>query len=119
MQEIGTVLSQLHDLLERFRSPSYRCPHDDSFECGAIHYGALFKQMELQRLLPIPTAPYCDLSVSELHIKMQRIRSPVWCRPGKSKKSRHGCDLAEMVMAIADRLTRLANGPKLTDFAVH
>jgi hypothetical protein len=115
MQAISTVFSQLHDLLEEFRSQLYRCPRDDSFECGSILYGALFKEMELQGLLPIPTAPYHDLSVSELYTKMQRIRSPTWCRP-RSKKSQHGCNLAERVMAIADPVTRLANGPELKDF---
>jgi hypothetical protein len=116
MQAIGTVFSQLQGLLEEFRSPLYRCPRDDSFECGSILYGALFKEMELQGLLPIPTAPYQDLSVSELCTKMQRIRSPTWCRPGKSKKSQHGCNLAEKIIAIADPVTRLANGPELKDF---
>lgn len=116
MQAIGTVFSQLHGLLEEFRSPLYRCPRDDSFECGSILYGALFKEMELQGLLPIPTAPYHDLSVSELCTKMQRIRSPAWCRPGKSKKSQHGCNLAGRIMAIADPVTRLAYGPELKDF---
>lgn len=72
--------------------------------------------MELQGLLPVPTAPYYDLRVSELYTKMQRIRSPAWCRPCKSKKSRHDCDLAEKVMAIGDPVTRLANGPQLKDF---
>jgi hypothetical protein len=72
--------------------------------------------MELQGLLPIPTAPYHDLSVSELCTKMQHIRSPTWCRPGKSKKSQYGCNLAEMVMAIANPVTRFANGPELKDF---
>lgn len=116
MQAIGTVFSQLHALLEDFRSPLYQCPHGDSFECGSILYGALFKEMELQGLLPIPTAPYHDLSVPELYTKMQRIRSPAWCRPSKSKKSQHGCNLAERVMAIADPVLRLANGPELNDF---
>ncbi|KAH8725724.1 hypothetical protein GQ44DRAFT_599689, partial [Phaeosphaeriaceae sp. PMI808] len=78
---IGTVFSQLRDLLEEFRSPLYRCLRGDSFECGSILYGALFREMELQGLLPIPTAPYSGLRVSELYSKMQRIRSPVWCRP--------------------------------------
>jgi hypothetical protein len=86
MQAIGTVFSQLHDLLEEFRSLLYRCPLNDSFKCRSILYGALFKEMELQGLLPILTALYYDLSVSELCTKMQRIKSPTWCRPGKSKK---------------------------------
>lgn len=116
MQEIGIIFSQLHDLLEKSRSQLYRCPHDDSYEYGSILYGALFKEMELQGLLPIPTAPYHDLSASELCTKMQRIRSPTWCRPGKSKKSQHGCNLAEKVMAIADPVTRLANGPESKHF---
>jgi hypothetical protein len=116
MHAIDTVFSQLQNLLEKFRSPLYRCPHEASFECGSILYGALFKEMELQGLLPIPAAPYHDLSVSELYTKMQRIRSPAWCRPGKSKKSQHSCNLAESVMAIADSVTRLANGPELKDF---
>ena len=116
MQAIGIIFSQLHDLLEEFRSPLCRYPRDDSFEYGPILYGALFKEMELQGLLPIPTAPYHDLSASELCTKMQRIRSPTWCRPGKSKKSQHGCNLAEKVMAIADPVTRLANGPESKHF---
>jgi hypothetical protein len=117
MQAIGTVFSQLHDLLEEFRSPLYRCPRDDSFECGSILYGALFKEMELQGLLPIPMAPYRDFSVSELYTEMQRIKSPTWCRPGNSKRSQHhSCNLAERVIAIADPVTRLADGPKLKDF---
>jgi hypothetical protein len=117
MQAIGTVFSQLHNLLEEFRSPLYRCPHDDSFECGSILYGALFEEMELQGLLPILTAPYHDLSLSELCTKMQRIRSPTWCRLGKSKKIiHHGCKLAGRVIAIAEPVTRLANGPELKDF---
>lgn len=83
-------------------------------------YGALYKQMELQGLLPVPTAPYHDLSVSELYTKMERIKSPVWGRPGKSSKKaqQHGCNLAERVMGIANHVTRLANGPKLEDFEV-
>jgi hypothetical protein len=50
---------------------------------------------------------------------MQRIKSPVWCRPAKSKKSQHHCDLTKRVMAIADPVTRLANGPELKDFEFH
>ncbi|KAH7066495.1 hypothetical protein FB567DRAFT_574280 [Paraphoma chrysanthemicola] len=119
-QAIGTVLSRLHELLEQYRSPLYQCPGDDSFECGSMLYGALYKQMELQGLLPVPTAPYHDLSVSELYTKMERIKSPVWGRPSKhSKKTQqHGCNLAERVMGIANHVTRLANGPKLEDFEV-
>ncbi|KAH7070002.1 hypothetical protein BKA63DRAFT_421441 [Paraphoma chrysanthemicola] len=118
-QAVGTVLSGLHELLEQYRSPLYQCPRDDSFECGSMLYGALYKQMERQELLPIPTAPYHDLSVSELHTKMERIRSPVW-RPGKlsKKNQQHGCNLAEKVMGLANHVTRLANGPKLEDFEV-
>ena len=110
---------QLQDLLQEFRNPLYRCPSGDSFECGSMLYGALSKEMELQGLLPVPTAPFYDISVSELYTKMQRIRSPSWCRPGKSKKGHHHCNLGEKVMAIADPVTRLANGPELKDFDFH
>ncbi|KAF2865654.1 hypothetical protein BDV95DRAFT_530978 [Massariosphaeria phaeospora] len=114
-QAIGTIFSRLQDLLEEFRSPHYRCPQGDSFECGSILYGALFKEMELQGLFPIPTAPYYDVSISELCNKMQLIRSPAWW-PSKSKKSKHCCDLTKRVMAIADSVTRFGNGPELKDF---
>lgn len=116
MQAISTVLSQLHNLLEKFRNPLYQCPSANSFECGSILYGALFKEIELQGLLLIPAVPYHDLSVSELYTKMRRIRSPAWCRLSKSKKSQHSCNLSESVMAIANPVIRLANGPKLKDF---
>jgi hypothetical protein len=76
--------------------------------------------MERQGLLPISTVPYDGLSGSELYIKMERIRSPAWCRPGRSKKGQpHGCDLTARVMAIVDPVTRPANGPELKDFEFH
>jgi hypothetical protein len=78
MQAISTVISQLQDLIQEYRNPLYQCPSGESFECGSILYGALTKEMELQGLLPVPTAPFSGLSVSELRIKMQRIRSPSW-----------------------------------------
>lgn len=114
-QAIGTIFSKLQALLQEFRSPLYRCPSGDSFECGSILYGALTKEMELQGLLPVPTEPYSGLNVSELYTKMQRIRSPSWYSSRK-KKSQHSCNLREKVMAIAEPVTRLANGPELGDF---
>lgn len=116
MQAISTVLSQLYNLLKKLCNPLYQCLSADSFECGSIFYGALFKEMELQGLLLIPAVPYHDLSVSELYTKMRRIRSPACCRPGKSKKSQHSCNLSESVIVIADPVIRLAKSPKLENF---
>lgn len=112
---MSTVFSQLQALLDEYRSQSYRCPSGDSFECGSVLFGALTKEMERQGLLPVPTAPFTGWSISELYTKIQRIRSPSWSSPGKSKKSRHHCDLGARVMAIADPVTRLADGPRLAD----
>jgi hypothetical protein len=116
MQAISTVISQLQDLIQEYRNPLYQCPSGESFECGSILYGALTKEMELQGLLPVPTTPFSGLSVSELRIKMQRIRSPSWSYGGKSKKNKHPCNLGKRVMEIADAVTVLASGPELNDF---
>lgn len=116
---MGTIFSQLQVLLQEFRSPLYQCPRGDSFECGSILYGALTKEMELQGLLPIPIAPYSGLSFSELYTKMQRIRSPRWCRPDKHKRGPHPCDLGAKVMEIVEPVTLLPNGLELKDFEFH
>jgi hypothetical protein len=45
---IGTLVSQLHDLLEEYGNPSYLCTNSQfSFECGCMLYGALYKEMRL------------------------------------------------------------------------
>jgi hypothetical protein len=113
MEAIGTVFSQLQELRQEYRSPLYHCPGGNSFECGSMLFGALTKEMELQGLLPVPAAPFAGWSISKLYTKIQRIQSPSWSKP---KKSRHRCDLSERVMSIADPVTRLADGPRLEDF---
>ena len=115
MQAISTIFSQLQALLDEYRSQSYKCPSGDSFECGSMLFGALTKEMELQGLFPVPKTPFVGWSISELYTKIQRIRSPSWSCSNKPKKSRHRCDLRARVMAIADPVTRLADGPRLED----
>jgi hypothetical protein len=111
---MGTAISRLQSLLEEYRNPHYECPDGRSFECGSILYGALTKEMEFQGLLPVPIAPFSGLSMSKLYKKLQSIRSPLWTYPGK--KLRHTCNLGARVMAIANPVMRLANGPGLDDF---
>ncbi len=73
--------------------------------------------MKLQGLLPVPTAPFSGLGISELYYKLQSIRSPSWSRPSTMKRtSRHGCHLGGKVMAIAELVTREPDGLKLQDF---
>lgn len=111
---VGTIISQLKSLVEEYRDPHYQCPHGVSFECGSMLYGALSKELELHGLSPFPTAPYTGFSVSELSVKMRKIRSPSWYPQGK--KVKHSCSLDWGVMAIVDPVTRLAKGPELKDF---
>ncbi|KAH8730304.1 hypothetical protein GQ44DRAFT_701142 [Phaeosphaeriaceae sp. PMI808] len=114
-EAIGTIFSQLQDLLQEYRSPQYFCPSGGSFECGSIHYGALTKELELHGLLPVPVAPFTGLSTPGLCIKLQQIRSPMWwSHPRKGRQ--HPCSLSGRVMAITDTATRLAYGPELKDF---
>jgi hypothetical protein len=60
VKAVGTIVSQLHDLLDGFRRNDYRCPNGgSSFECGCMLYGALTKEMDLAGLLvPYPVAPF-------------------------------------------------------------
>lgn len=115
MQATGTIFSQLQALIDEYRCQSYTCPTGDSFECGSMLLGALTKEMELQGLFPVPTAPFIGWSISELYTKIQRLRSPSWSSSSKSKKSRHRCDLGARIMAIANPVTHLADGPRLED----
>lgn len=75
--------------------------------------------MDLHGLFPAPVAPYSGVSVSELYTKIQRIRSPAWCPLGRSKKGHHSCNLLAKIIAIADPITRLADGPELKDFEIY
>ena len=119
IEAIGTVVSQLHNLLDKYRDVDYRCPSGFySFECGSILYGALTKEMDSSGLLvPYPVAPFPGMSFCELYSKVQDIKSPMWCSPGTGRyKSQHSCNLNEKVMEVANRVMSGVNGLELKEF---
>jgi hypothetical protein len=114
---IGTLVARVHDLLEEYRSPNYRCPEGYSFECGSILYGALSKQMKPAGLLePYPVAPFSGLGFDETNSKLRDFKSPEWCTPGGHRLMIHSCDLRETVTEIADIAITSVNGLCLKDF---
>lgn len=118
-QAIGTVVSQLHNLLDEYRNTNYCCPSGNySFECGSILYGALTKEMDsLGLLVPYPVTPFSGISFWEIYSKVHNMKSPMWCNLGSGRyKSQHSCNLNEKVRKIANRVMYGVNGLKLKDF---
>ncbi|PVH91491.1 hypothetical protein DM02DRAFT_545743 [Periconia macrospinosa] len=119
IEAIGTVVSQLHDLLEEYRNADYCCPSGiHSFECGSILYGALTKGIDSSGLLvPYPVAPFSGMSIWEIYLKVHDIKSPVWCNPGSGRfRTHHSCNLNERVTEIVDKVMRRVNGLELKEF---
>ncbi|KAF2026285.1 hypothetical protein EK21DRAFT_103357 [Setomelanomma holmii] len=80
-QVIESVVSQLHDLLDTYRSSKYECPDgtNNSFQCGAIMLGALTKQLDGMALLsPRLEVPFPGLSFAALCTKAKSMKSPAW-----------------------------------------
>jgi hypothetical protein len=115
---IGTLVSQLHDLLEEYGNPSYLCTNSQfSFECGCMLYGALYKEMRLAGLLhPYPRAPFPGLGVDVIYRKVRQFRSPQWCDTRRMRYSvAHSCDLGVKVTKIIEKVIRSADGLQLED----
>lgn len=119
IEAIGTIISQLHGLLDEYRSTDYCCPSGNySFECGSILYGALTKEMDsLGLLVPYQVAPFPAMSFSEIYSKVHNVKSPMWSNPGSGRyRSQHSCNLNEKVTEIANSVMYGVNGLKLKDF---
>lgn len=115
---MGTVISQLHDLLDEYRHRDYHCPSGiNSFECGSMLHGALTKGMQLSGLLaPYPVAPFSGMSFGELCSKVYELKSPVWSDAGYKRDHRHPCSLKERVAKIVDKAMNEVTGLELGTF---
>ncbi|KAF1959275.1 hypothetical protein CC80DRAFT_585679 [Byssothecium circinans] len=119
VQAIDAIISQLHDLLDKYSDANYSCSCDFySFECSSILYGALTKGMnQLGLLLPYPVAPFSGTSYQDLHERPFKIKSPNLSHPSKEKyKAPHFCSLKVQVRGVINRVRRSVNGLDLEDF---
>ncbi|KAF2801939.1 uncharacterized protein BDZ99DRAFT_402403, partial [Mytilinidion resinicola] len=76
---IDHIISELHCLLQRYRSTNYSCRYESySFCCGAFLFGALYKEMERWGFLaPRPESPFLGSSLRRVCSKILRLQIDV------------------------------------------
>ncbi|KAL3488392.1 hypothetical protein BJX62DRAFT_240087 [Aspergillus germanicus] len=96
LQEIGKAILLLQNTLDAFLNAEHGC----SFECSAIMYGALTKELHRVGLLSplLPVAPFRGWAYRQLLEKVSSIKSPTWCTRTRERWgydsgiSQHQCD---------------------------
>lgn len=133
-QAISVIVSNLKNLLEKFRSTDYKCPfkgHYDnyrrgyhqvspnqySFECGSMLYGALTKGLDsLGLMAPYTSTSFPDTSFQEIYSKACNIKSPKWYSSVEHNPSLHSCSLNAEVKPMVDEVMNSIKGLDLRDF---
>jgi hypothetical protein len=101
-QAIESIISQLHEFLEKYRNSNYQCPQDKSwsFQCGCFLLGALTKEMDRMELLsPRPEVPFAKLSFEGIWEKLKSTQSPAWS-PELDCYDYHDCNLKNIVVEM-------------------
>ncbi|UPX16917.1 uncharacterized protein EKO05_0007298 [Ascochyta rabiei] len=109
-QAIESVISDLHNLLDEYRSSKYKCKQNAafSFQCSSLLLGALTKELDSWSLLsPRPEPPFLDLSFSSICTKIRGVKS-LTCfakinMNGWFYGSGHSCELRTAVVAIVEK----------------
>ena len=122
VRAIDRIISELHRLLEKYRSTNYSCLHRSySFYCGAFLFGALHKEMERWGFLaPRPESPFLGSSLRGVCSKIGAVRSPIWYHKNSDPYSsyslvNHPCSLKEEIDSIVQDSTKSVGGLKLSD----
>jgi hypothetical protein len=130
-EAIERIISELHCLLEKYRSADYSCPDDSvnespfdesySFQCGAFLFGALYKELKGWGFLsPRPETPFRGLSLEGICSKISTVRSPIWYHESLVSKKRcthpsHQCSLKDEIDKIVQHSMKNDNGLKLSE----
>jgi hypothetical protein len=118
------ALSNLYTFIEetarRYQQSELCCPRTDSAEwalnCDSLLLGSLLKSASKYEILPVPEAPYGDISFDELTAKLYSLNVSAICdkiRPSKQagieSKPAHGLHEAieEKITLLEERLSGL------------
>jgi hypothetical protein len=121
-----SIIGQLHDLLDKYRSSSYKCPSnsgtENSFNCASFLLGTMTKELDRMMLYsPRPEIPFAKLSLNSLCEKLRTIKSPIWHESyngyGNSyqRGGQHSCNLNTTVVKIVDAAKATATGLELME----
>lgn len=111
------LFSALDKLLDEFLHDRNSC----TFECNAIHYGALTKELSTRGLLfPQPQTPFLGYSFSNVAASIRSIPDLQWCdlegeRRSYPYRDPHGCRLRSHLENINDRIENHLSGLSLAD----
>jgi hypothetical protein len=108
-QAIKSIIGQLHELVEKYRSSSYKCPQDGdwSFDCGSLLLGTLTKELDRMELLsPRPEVPFTNLNFNGLCNMLRTLKPPMrldYMLDGNGNRIRHACNLGVPVLFIVNQ----------------
>jgi hypothetical protein len=112
-------MSALEGFLDNLRQDRTDC----TFECNAMRYGALTKELSSRELLfPRPQIPFLGYSVEDTTASIREIRDPNWCSGNNSSLSyygscrSHGCKLTNYIKPIIISAQKDSEGLSLEDF---
>lgn len=125
---IHRLLLALEDLLDDFRLDRTAC----AFECNAIRYGTLTKELSSRGLLfPRPTTPFIGLNFENIVTSVgniqdpQRGEMPTEPKPNHYSYSHssaikpnkvHSCQLKSLITPVIQLISANVNGLSLSDF---
>lgn len=120
-EALEKLLSAIQDLLADFQQDRIKC----SFECNAMQYGALAKELSCRALMfPRPHIPFRGYSVKDVITSVRGIRDPRWCSGDTSNHASyydshcrpHTCKLTSRINPLVKRLEEDLQGLSLDDF---
>ncbi|KAF1994240.1 hypothetical protein P154DRAFT_586617 [Amniculicola lignicola CBS 123094] len=119
-EALDRLLLALENLLDDFRSDRIKC----TFECNAMRYGALVKEMSSRTLLfPRPQIPFLGYSIEDTTASVREIRDPKWCNGNNRSHpfypphcQSHDCKLTSHIWPIVSSINESLKGLSLEEF---
>ena len=110
---LDRLFSDLDDLLKDFHQDREAC----TFECNALRYGLLSKELDCRGLLfPRPQIPFLGLSFEDVVSSLGDIQNPKWHNESERQRYSHYCELRLYIQRIIDRIDDKLTGLSLRNF---